>query len=219
MNGIDPNGLLSIVQDTVPPADPKTGRVSKAPVFGKTKETMGVLDPRSQYPVAGVIANFWGERETRNVDDYYVIGCPDLDQHGAEVIGSITGEVVKRRPTSDLADRSVDIILIRSSPFRCCELREICRLCRDGCMVIYTFADFPRQDRPGLTMPADQSELWKVAKDCTGDRFGSGRVVRPTYTANREDGTIVEIDYWGFWFTLKAGECPRESEGEEQQCS
>jgi hypothetical protein len=186
VRGVDPSGERSIRQDKPAP-----------PVFGTTEETVGVLDPGKQYPHATSIINIWGEGEAKGVSDYYVEGCKGWEDN-----------VKERKPTKEIADRSVDIVLIRNSPIRCCEIKEICRVCKDGCLVIFSFGDYSKEDREDSFVPSGDAGMWELLTKCLGSRFTSA--TRRRYPATIiVNGKTESIPYWGWHFWLGPGDCPK----------
>ena len=196
---MDPSGTLTIAQDGVIASAGKIARggVPTPPVFGTTGETVGVLDPGKQYPGATSIINIWGAGEAKGVTDYYVEGCKGWEDN-------ING----RKPTKEIADRSVDIVLIRNSPIRCCELKEICRVCKNGCLVILSFPNYSGVESEDNLVPHDDAGMWGLFTKCLGSRFSSA--TRKRYKAQIiVNGLPEDLPYWGWHFWLGAGDCPK----------
>ena len=142
----------------------------------------------------GINVNIWGEGESEGFTDYEVAGCPD------------PGKPNDARPsTGTIPDKSVDQVFIRSSPWRCeCEMKEICRICRDGCVVTVSMPQIDFENETwmlGAPAPFFQTreEMLQQFKKCMGDRLKKFQFIKQ----ENEDGTGIA----SLTFRLGKGAC------------
>ncbi len=155
----------------------------------------GIIEP--YFPNdGGTNVNIWGNDEADGFTDYQTAGCPDPD---------VSPTNPDPRPsTANLPDNSVDQIFIRSSPFRCeCEMKEICRICRDGCVVTVSVPQISEDDLWPLGAPAPffqtRDEMLRQLKACLADRLKESDIIKQY----RDDGTSMT----SLVFRLDAGDC------------
>ena len=146
----------------------------------------GLVDPVED----GENINIWGDGEAEGFDDFQVGGCPDPLRPNDD-----------RPSTSTIPDNSVDQVFIRSAPWRCeCEMKEICRICKNGCVVTVSMPQ--SQEEPqwmtGAPAPFFQSQEEMMAQfiACMGDRIERGGAM-----------VIQEGDIASLTFTLSEGAC------------
>lgn len=176
--------LLGLKELDLPTPDSGDFHVGES---GRDGENAGTIPPLE----GGVNANLWGNKEANGFDDFVVSGCPD--EHLTKFEHGRT-----RRSTSEIKDRSVDRIMIRSAPFRECEMREICRICKEGCNVTVAVAD---------TSARMRKEMFEIMKKWAGESLGRFR--QGGFQSN-SDEFKMRGQYLSF--SLEKGMCPCEKQ-------